>query len=291
MDLSGGQGGTAGRYSAGPEGFQRWPVRGWTAGGIIGLFMFLGYTLQTFGLLTTTPSKSAFITGLSVIMVPILGGLLSRRFPPGGIMWGTVLALGGTWLLYHPLDLNCRIGDFLTLLCAVAYAGQILAVERFAGKFPFQQLVLAQIGVPLILTVLFCAATAKVPMGIEGPRLPLTAPVAVALAVSGIGGTAAAFLIQNWAQQYASASHTAVIFAMEAVFAALCSYWLVGERLGPLGILGGGLIVLGTVVASITPAKPPETQGELGSGHSSDSAFASQECLSAPDVPERNSQG
>ncbi len=213
-------------------------------GGLIGLWLTTGYSLQTAGLLYTTASKSAFITGISVVLVPVLSFLLSRVRPRASSVGAVALAVGGLYLLTSPGAEGPNVGDVLTLGCAVAFALHIVTTERVAPHHD---------PVPLALSQIATAALASAVLMVlwEEPRLALSPWTVGALAVTGVFATAVAFAVQMWAQRRTSATHVAVIFTAEPLFAAVFARLIQGELLGVQGVLGGILIVAGILIAQI----------------------------------------
>ncbi|HEX5481512.1 MAG TPA: DMT family transporter [Terriglobia bacterium] len=209
---------------------------------VLGIFLFLGFFFQTWGQEYTTPSKCAFITGFSVILVPLL---VAARGAPlrRASLAGALLGLAGIYFLVSPSAAEgINRGDVLTLVSAFGFAIYIVLVEVYARRFSFVDLAPAQI---LIAGLLACAGLPFDP----GRRLHWTAGLAAAIAVTAILATAFAFAVQNWAQKYVPAAHTALIFAFEPVFAALTSYVVLGERLGSRVLFGSALILAGMVVS------------------------------------------
>jgi len=226
---------------------RRLPARGWLAGLGIGSFLFLGYAFQTFGLAFTTSSKAGFITGLSVVIVPVAAAVLERRFPGWPVVSGVTLATFGLALLSLSGSLLPGPGDLLVLLCAFSFAAHILAVGRWAPGYEARGIALLQIAVAALWSYL--ASWIWQPL----PSLTSVAgSVWTALAVTGLLATAAAFLIQTSVQRFTTAAHTALIFSLEPVFAALFGYLLAGEVLSPRGWVGAVLILLG-ILASESP--------------------------------------
>jgi drug/metabolite transporter (DMT)-like permease len=221
------------------------------AGGVAaGVCLFGGYLLQTVGLRYTTPSKSAFITGLSVVIVPLLAALTQRKIPHPRELLGVVAATGGMALLTLPgQSLRIAKGDLLTLGCAVVFAAHILVVGHYAPRLGFQALTLVQIATTagLALATFWWAET---------PLIRWRLGVVAALLVTGLFATALAFGIQAWAQQYTTPTRTALIFALEPVFAWLTSFLLTGELLSRQGTLGAALILSGILLVELKPAAP-----------------------------------
>jgi len=220
---------------------------GWTelgAGSLVGLALLAGYGLQTVGLRYTTAAKAGFITGLSVVFVPLLGAILWRRRPPPAAQMGVVLATGGLILLTLGPTLSIAWGDLAVLGCALAFALHILAVGAFAPHIEPRLLTAIQIGAVALISALISRAA-------EWPWPSLSRQVLWAALFTGVLATSLAFGVQSLAQRFTSATHTALIFAMEPVFAALFAYLLAGERLGPHRWAGCGLILAGMLIAEL----------------------------------------
>ena len=219
-------------------------------GSILGLFLFAGYLFQTWGLTYTTPSKSAFLTGFSVILVPVIMMLSGSRTGPATLAGGA-LGLCGIYLLVAPSGMAAvNRGDLLTLAGAVSFAVHIVLVGHFTRRFSFLHLVPVQVLVVGLLSLL------GLPF-VPGQTLHLTGRLLGAILVTAVLATGVAFSVQNWAQQYTPAAHTALIFALEPVFAAICSRLVMGEHLGGRVLLGSGSILAGMVISEIWAGKPP----------------------------------
>ncbi len=221
------------------------------SGMLVGTFLWLGYEFQTTGLKLTTPSKSAFLTGVSVILVPIFLAVFWRRRLRAWTWLGVVFAFIGLYLLTVPASgegalslAGVNFGDVLTLGCAVFFAFQIIYLGRATRRWPFEQIAALQASTAAILMAI------TVPL-VEQPHIVWSGRVIFAIGITGLLGTAAAFTIQAWAQQFTSPTYTALIFALEPVFAWMTSYLLLGERLGYRGGAGAVLILGGIVVAEL----------------------------------------
>jgi drug/metabolite transporter (DMT)-like permease len=218
-------------------------------GGIImGVFLFLGYAFQTSGLRLTTPSKSAFITGLAVVLVPIAVAVTGCRVPSRWTVLGVFAALAGLYLMTIPSGEGFSLasinrGDLLTLGCAVSFAMHIYVTGHMTQRHGFEAVSLMQVAAAAVLMAL------AIPL--EAPRLTLSGSVVFAILFTGLICTAAAFSIQAWAQQFTPPTHTALIFALEPVFAALTSYVLLGEHLGTRGTIGAILILSGILISEL----------------------------------------
>ena len=226
------------------------------AGALTGLWLFAGYEFQTAGLVFTTPAKSAFLTGVSVILVPVFLALFWRKRTSVWTWLGVLLAFIGLYLLTVPAGglRSINFGDLLTLGCAVAFALQIIQLGRATQRFPFAQVAFLQ-------TAVAAALMACVTPVLEHPHLRLTPLLITGVLITGLINTAVAFTIQAWAQQFLPATHTALIFSLEPVFAAITSFVVAGEVLGWRAGGGAVLILVGIVLA--------ETKG-----HADDEAVA-----------------
>ena len=233
------------------------PLRTWLQGALIGLVLFLGYWFQTWGLVYTTATNSGFITGLSVVWVPVLGALLFRERVPGAVWLGAGLSALGLALIVFGgapspalLDLDWdwdwNVGDGLTLLCAIAFALQILLVSRFTRPENHVPILVAQIGVVALLSGVGMLL-------LEGPGFPQGAAAWKGIGITGLFATALALWVQTRFQPLSTAGRTAILFSSEPVFAALFGYWLLGERLVGGQWLGAALII-GAMLVSQRPS-------------------------------------
>jgi drug/metabolite transporter (DMT)-like permease len=217
------------------------------AGAFLGVLLFVGFASQTTGLQFTTPSRSAFLTGLSVLLVPFLSIAVHRRRPPPASLVGVALAVAGLWALSGGTAVGVPTGlgrgEQLTLVCALAFALHITLLERLARTYAPAPLVAVQLWVVAFLALLSLWAL--------GPRLAATGALWGAVLVTGIGGSAVALLLQAWAQARTTAVRAALVFALEPVFASIYSVALGRERLGAKELVGGGLIVLGVLVSEL----------------------------------------
>jgi len=243
----------------------------WRHGLLLGLAMLAGFVFQTLGLALTTPARSGFITGMSVLIVPFITRYTLGRRVRWSAWAGVALAVVGMALLTRPFDAGAvtsavRLGDALTLVCALAYALQITWMSEWSSRHPLVPFTLLQVSVVLAGSLLM--------IPIEGARLDLARWTAFGGVVvfTGVVMTAGAFFVMNWAQRHTTAVRAALIYALEPVTAALFSWWVIGEQLGASGWLGGGLVVLGVVA------------GEVG-GALEGRAEAARQALPAPPAP------
>ena len=222
----------------------RWSLAG---GAWAGLLLFSGYAFQTVGLQFTTAPKSAFLTGLTAVMTPLLAALVYRSMPRAMETGGVLLATIGMALMTLPgFTLDMNRGDLLTICCAACYSAHILVLNRYSAQSSFALLSTAQIGTAALLAwALFHT--------METPRIKWTPGVWTAIVVTGLFATALAFTFQAWAQRYTTSTRTALIFMLEPVFAWITSYLLTGETLSGRGAMGAALILAGVLIVEVKP--------------------------------------
>ncbi len=210
---------------------------------VLGVILFAGFALQTAGLLWTTPSRSAFLTAISVVLVPVFGLLAGR-----GLRWGpaagSLLAFAGVWVLYGPAASGGGFGkgDALTVACAVVFALYPLVLEKITRRNPLGPLAVTQFAVVAVL------ALPSLLLDPPSSRELTGAPLAAVL-VMGVLATAAAFAAWLYAQRHLSAVEAGVILTLEPVVAAGLSVALgVEPWTAALGF--GGLLVLAAMLVT-----------------------------------------
>ncbi len=218
-------------------------------GALAGTFLFLGYVLQTVGLRYTTPSKSAFLTGLSIVMVPVFAAVFERKPPGPSEVFGIILASVGMALMtLHRETLTIERGDLLTIGCAAAFAVHILLVGHLSPKLGFQALAVTQIAMAALLSL-------GTFWWVETPSVRWTGGLVAALVITGLFATALAFTVQAWAQQYTTPTRAALIFATEPLFAWITSFVAAGETLSRRSTLGAALILAGILAVELKPRR------------------------------------
>lgn len=210
----------------------------WGPGMELAFWLLLGYASQAVGLLYTSASRSAFITALNVVLVPLVLGLVGRRL--GRVWVAAFLAfLGVGFLSYDPRQPPLNVGDLWTLLTALTYALYIVRLEVHAKTFP---------SLPLTAVQVFGTALLALPWalweGVEWEGVPWGAVLYL-----GVVATALTTWLQTWGQRYVPAPQAAILYTMEPVWATLFAFILLGERLGLLGVLGAFLVILATLQA------------------------------------------
>jgi drug/metabolite transporter (DMT)-like permease len=235
------------------------------AGAALGLFLFAGYAFQTAGLLYTTPAKSGFVTGSSVIMVPVLLAVLWGRRLTLWLYAGALAAVIGLYFLTVPTEgvSHLNRGDVLTFVAAGLYAVHIILVGDYTRRHRVAALSVLQVAACAVLS---CgAAGVAAATGWQPPRFSWQWQSLLGIAICAVLATAVAFTIQLWAQQYTSPSHAAVLFTLEPVFASMASYLWLNERLGGRALLGAGFVLAGILIAELFgPAAAPESPEPTG---------------------------
>jgi len=229
-----------------------WAAFSWKAvgaGAIAGAFLFSGYLFQTIGLRLTTAPRSAFITGLTSVAVPLLAALVYGIRPRVSEVVGVVVATAGLALMTLPGVVGAMsLGDLLTVLCALGFAAHIVTLGHFTGQLSYQLLAVTQIAVAAVLGWAFA--------WVEQPHVAWRPAVVWAILVTGLLATALAFSIQAWAQRYTSSTRTALIFMLEPVVAWITSYCMEGEGLSGRAAAGAALILGGVVMVELKPLNP-----------------------------------
>ena len=222
------------------------PVRslgrpGFVGGAFLGLLLAAGYTLQTAGLERTTVSSTGFITGMYVVLTPLIALVLVRSRIGLSVWGGVALSTIGLAML-SGIHAGSLTGDLLVLAAAAVYSLQIVLMERYAPRydavaFTFVEMLAAGVALGVVAAAL------------GDLHLPHGWTVWGALLVTGVFASALAFLVQTWAQRRTSATRTALAFTMEPVWTAFFGYTLAGDRLGWLGWGGCAVIMAGIVLA------------------------------------------
>jgi len=228
----------------------RLPRRTWIDGALLGLLGLVSYVSQAYGMQFISSNRSAFLTSLAVLIVPLLGLFLGGRLSV--IMVGAALmACAGIGLMSWEGGAHL-LGDSATLLCALAYALYVIVLSQRASNHDSRQLTAAQIA--------FMAVFSAVWIGLGGigndtlATLPARlSPHWLSLLYLGMIATAGMLLLQAMAQRHVSADKAAVVYAMEPVFAALFGWLWLGEALGNRAALGGAMVVVAVIVSELKP--------------------------------------
>lgn len=223
-------------------------------GFLLGILLFGGYAAQTVGLLFTVPSISAFITGMSVVIVPVFIFLFSRKRPPRLVIAGIIVSFSGLYLLTAQGASPFNLGSLLTLLCAVFFSLHIIMTDHVTKHsdgliLTFAQLLTVSM-LSLIFSFIFDGRRALLQLSI------LKQPsVLYAILFTAVFATAFAYILQTYCQRFTTPSHVGLIFIFEPVFAFFTSWFWEGDSLSFTGIIGSLLILLGMGLAEWHPSK------------------------------------
>ena len=225
-------------------------------GGLLGALLFLAFGLQIEGLARTSSNRNAFVTGLNVLVVPLLAMLvLGRRY--GWRLWAAcAMALGGMVLMFHE-DEPWNLGDTLTLASTLFYAIYILTLEQCAERTKTAPLRATRMAA-VQASVMFAAASGLLllrPGGMDwtAKLAELGTPAWTALIYLGLLASVLVVTLQAWGQQRVDAMRSAIIFGLEPVFAALTAWVMLGERMGLLAMGGAALVVAALVFSQLEP--------------------------------------
>jgi drug/metabolite transporter (DMT)-like permease len=217
------------------------PWSGWVAGLVAGAFLAAAYGFQTAGLELTTVSSTGFITGLYVVLTPLLALALFRTPVPAAAWLGVGLSLVGLALISGTPG-GSLAGNALVLANAVGQSFQIVAMERFAPRYDARALTILQMGVACTTFAVIAVAGGQV-------EVPKDAQTWYALVVTGVFAGALGYLVATWVQSRATAARTALVFTLEAPFAALFGVLLLSESLGWAGWIGCAVMLAGILLA------------------------------------------
>jgi drug/metabolite transporter (DMT)-like permease len=212
-------------------------------GALAGVMLFSGASLQQLGLVYTTAGKAGFITGLYVIIVPILGLFWGLKSGRGGWL-GAGLAVVGLYLLSVTRDLTIAPGDLLVLLGAFFWAGHVLVVGWLSPKVNRLRLACAQYAVCSVLSLMVAGLA-------ENMVLENILRAFVPILYGGIASVGIAYTLQVVAQKYAPPAHAAIILSLESVFAAVAGWLILGEIMSLRGMIGAGLMLAGMLTAQL----------------------------------------
>lgn len=218
-------------------------------GGVLGLFLFLGFIVQTIGLTITTASKSAFITGMMVVFVPLLQIVVERRAPKLGNIVGVVVVTVGLWFLTSPAGAAFNAGDALTLLGALLFGVYIVYLDVVAKEMSVAQLTFLQVGTNAVLALGTMVLFESAPLSISRDN-------GIGLLYLTLFATVATTFLQTKYQKDTTPTRAVIIFTIEPVFAGIFASVFLGERMGWLGMLGGAFIIAGVLVSELSESIP-----------------------------------
>ncbi|MDD3852267.1 MAG: DMT family transporter [Syntrophomonadaceae bacterium] len=230
--------------SLSPQNIGKVNRNGLATGMLMGLVLLFGYAFQTVGLQYTTSSNAGFVTGVSVVLVPIIYFSLHRRLPPPGTIVAVVSVTIGLYMLSVPDGLSSiAYGDLLILVCALCFAIHIVLVDSYSYLYN----AIAITGIQILFVGLICLG---IGLAIEPWPANFSVSLIAAIIITAVFATALAFLLQNALQKYSTPTRFAIVLTAEPVFAALAGFWFAGEMFSTKALIGASLI-LGSMIISI----------------------------------------
>jgi drug/metabolite transporter (DMT)-like permease len=216
-------------------------------GAILGTILYIAFALQTVGLEYTTPSKNAFLTAVNVVVVPIIGYLIYKRKIDRYEMFGSVLAMAGIGFLSLQGSMIINIGDVLSLACAVAFAFDIFYTNLFVQKEDAILLTIVQFITAALISAAVVLIQGDIPTAMEKEAV-------YSIVYLAVFSTAIAYLFQNMAHQYTTATKAAIILSTESFFGMVLSVLFLHEVLTARMVVGAVLIMTAILIAEVKPA-------------------------------------
>ncbi len=215
----------------------------------LGVLLFLGFAAQTVGLQWTTASKSAFITSMMVVFVPVLQIVVERKIPKVGNILGVGIVAAGLWLLTSPQGGSFTVGDALTVLCSLLFTGYIVYLDMISPDMTALQLTFVHLSAVAVLSLASLALFDSVHIVVDTQGATL-------LLYLTFFSTVLTTLVQTRFQKDTTPTRAAVIFTIEPVVASLLAYAIIHDELGLAGVTGGALILLGVLLSELTEGIP-----------------------------------
>lgn len=223
---------------------QRWNRQVIRHGALLGLLVFAGYWLQTRGLVYTTPSRSAFITGCGIVLVPFAERMIFRTAIRLSHVIGTILAVTGLYLLVGGIQGTLNLGDTLTIFCAIAFSVHVVLASRYATAHDAVALAAVQVAT---------VAMAALPTLPFSPHQAVDREMVIVIVALALVNTSLAIYVMMWAQARISAPEAAIILSFEPVAAAITSVAVGTDAVTIPLVAGGALIVSGMIIAQRRP--------------------------------------
>jgi drug/metabolite transporter (DMT)-like permease len=232
--------------------------KGFSRGIFLGVLLFLSYLFQTLGLERTSAANAGFLTGLNIVLVPLLSGPILKKSPGTGSLIGVLFAVAGLFLITWHWPWRLEQGDLLVVICSVFVALHILGLDALTEGYDGRALAFVQIATMAVLALLSSLAFEPVTF----PR-QFSPGLVTAILVTAVFATVYAFWVQTSFQRWTTPTRAALIYVLEPVFAAIFAYFLAGETMGLLGWIGGGLILAGMVMAELWPSIIGRKEGKV----------------------------
>ncbi len=242
-------------------------------GMFLGLLLFLGFATQTIGLKNTSATKSGFITGSLVVMVPIFQMIIEKRMPTKGAVIGTILVFIGIVFLssggssitnfLNELGANFNFGDGMTLICAMFFAVHVVYIDIISTKNDFWTILIAQLATVSMLS--FIASFVFAGVSYESIHVSLTKYLLFGLLYTSLLATLFNLGLQTKFQKVVSPTKAGIIYSFEPIFAAMFAFFLLNEKISNFGLTGGALIFLGLIASEVFDSIFSKDQKENGS--------------------------
>ena len=225
---------------------------------VLGILLFLGFASQTIGLKYTSATKSAFLTGSAVIIIPILQTIIEKRKPKIGSVIGVVIVLLGILLLsggnsfftlLEDLAANFNFGDGMTLLCAFFFALYVVYLDVLSNQYNFWLLLIIQIGVTTLLA--FSFAVIFNVADFEAIKFEFSPQLGFGIMYTAIFATLATTALQTKYQKLVTPTKAGIVYSFEPILAAVIAYIAIGERITTFGLIGASLIFLGLIISEV----------------------------------------
>jgi drug/metabolite transporter (DMT)-like permease len=214
--------------------------KGWMLGFLLGV----GLTLQAFGLLDTTASKSAFITGTMVIFTPVVQIILERRIPKIGNILGVIIVTSGLYLLTSPSGTGFTLGDILTLIGAILFGIYLVYLDIVTKEENF---------LPIAFWQIVCTAVIGLSLlTFESVTITLNWTLVMVFLYMGVFATVVTTYMNTKYQKYTTPTRAAILFTFEPVISAILAYLILEERMDILGLIGGALIIIGILISELS---------------------------------------
>jgi len=223
---------------------------------LLAIILFAGFAVQTVGLKHTSATKSAFLTGSSVAMIPFVQMIIERKKPKTGSVVGVLVVLIGIMFLsagesittlINDIITNFNFGDFLTLICALLFATYVVYLDMLSQRYNFWMLLILQIGVSTILAFLFALIFSVV--GFEELRIEITPQLSFGVLYTSIFATLITTTLMTKYQNLVSPTKAGIVYSFEPIFAAIIAFVFISEKFTSLGLFGAGLIFLGLIIS------------------------------------------
>lgn len=216
----------------------------------LGSLLFIGFFAQTEGMHYTTVTNAGFITGMNVVLVPVLGTMFFKDSISRLVWIGVGMATIGMVIMTGIVSMSLNKGDFIVFICAIAFAFHINITGKVSGDHNIIDLATLQMLVVTLLSAIMALTTEDWRLGLD-PTILMQSDIYMSVLVAGALGTGAALIIQTWAQLEISAARVGLVYSLEPIVAAVFGWLLLGEVMGMSGYIGAALIMVGMIISEL----------------------------------------